>query len=161
MHYLQEKFELALRGDAEGVLFWVALYFLVTLLYSLLFQIRVSHWPCTKGTLFSNDIVKWAGKDWKKSDQLYKLSVRYSYHIAGTQFDGTRVSPWHILASYNSKSLLERQLSNIEKSSASEVVVYYDPANPAKSFLVKPSTTGKVLTVLLAFAPIIIYSQIF
>lgn len=157
--YLIQMWDLAKTGDKQGVIFFAALYALVLLTYSLIHQIRIANWPSTTGRLLAANVDKFGGSHANLSDQDYVSKALYEYTVGGVTYQGSRVSPWVIVASHNARFILQSQLKKIKKNADGSVELYYSPSKPSKSFLIKPSATGMVVTFVLAVAPIAFYWQ--
>ena len=74
MDYFERMWVLAANGNGQGVFFWCAVYMLVMLLYSLMYQIRVTSWPSTEGELIK-DRIREFGYAFAPSDKEYIASV--------------------------------------------------------------------------------------
>ena len=157
--YLLQMWDLAKTGDKQGVVFFAALYAFVLLTYSLIYQIRIANWPSTTGRLIAADVDKFGVTHTLRSEQDYVSNALFEYTVDGATHQGTRVSPWVIVASHNAKFLLESQLNKINKNADGSIELFYSPSKPSKSFLIKPSVNGMVVTFVLAVAPISFYWQ--
>jgi hypothetical protein len=158
IEYLEKMWVLAANGYGQGVFFWSALYALLMLLYSFMFQIRVTSWPSTEGELI-NEGIKEFGYAYAKSDKRYIASVYYKYVVQGNEYVGKRLSPWFFITNNNASFFLKNQLNSILRHSSGLVTVYYNPNKPSKSFLIKPGLIGKCVTVALAVIPFLMYWQ--
>jgi len=49
--YFQEMWQLAVKGQAQGVFFWFAFYMFIVCFYSLTLQFRMRYWPFVQGEL--------------------------------------------------------------------------------------------------------------
>ena len=156
IEYFEQMWALALDGQTQGIFFMGSLYFSVMLFYSLLYQIRVARWPGTRGEL-TDEKLDVFGYAFDPSEKEYKASVSYTYEVDGKQYAGKRLSPWVFITNKNAKTLLNKQLDTIFRHSDGTVTVYYHPDKPEKSYLLKPGLTGKIITVLLALLPILLY----
>ncbi|MDO6462011.1 DUF3592 domain-containing protein [Granulosicoccaceae sp. 1_MG-2023] len=157
MAYIAEMWALALEGEKQGVLFFVVIYVLIVCLYSLVRQLLIRRWPLAKGKLLSATVEKWGVEDIIPAEQDYKAAALYEYEVAGRRYRGRRVSPWVIVASYNARMLLEKQLSGVRIHPDGSVDVLYKPGKPHKSYLVKPGLFGMALTFGIAVIPLILY----
>ena len=157
--YLIQMWDLAKSGDKQGVIFFAALYGFIVLTYSLIYQLRITNWPTAKGWLLGASVDKFGTTHAIRSEQDYISKALYEYTVDGVVYQGTRVSPWVIVASHNAKFLLERQISKITKNGDGSIQLFYSPGRPSKSFLIKPSLTGMVVTFVLAVAPMFFYLQ--
>ena len=157
LEYFQTMFQLAINLQPQGLFFWFAVYFLLACLYSLVYQARIRRWKETAGILLSTNLVNSGGTAPVKSDQEYRLNAVYTYTVDGQTYQGTRVSPWVFMASHNLRRILNYQKRQIAHGSDGDVAVYYNPARPQKSFLVKPGIVGMIVTMLLGFTPALLY----
>ena len=155
--YLQEIWELTKAAEVQGIWFWAALYALIVCGYSVIYQLRVRSWPSAEGTLDEACLGKFGAPEHSISDQEYQLEVTYSYEVSGTQYHGTRVSPWLIIASHNQRGILKTQLRGIKYHAPNRVDVIYNPSKPSKSFLVRPGRLGLFVTLLIAVVPFLAY----
>jgi len=156
IEYFEQMWALATDGQAQGVFFWGSLYVCMMLLYSLVYQIKVTYWPGTKGELIDERIREF-GHAYAPSDKDYAASVSYKYVVDGKEYVGKRLSPWLFITNNNAKYILKKQLKLIFRLSDGVVMVYYNPRKPNKSYLIKPGLFGKFLTVFLAIIPILTY----
>ena len=154
--YIQEMWQLAINGQAQGIFFWFALYMFIVCFYSLVFQVRMRYWPFVHGELLEIELEKF-GASIVKSDQNFISKTFYRYRVSGVNYDGTRVSPWLMLVSYNLRFLIEKQMSYIQQSSDGKVKVFYNPNNPHKSFLIIAGKVGIVITLLICVLPLILF----
>jgi len=155
--YFQEMWQLALQGDVQGIWFWAALYAFTLCTYSLIFQLRTRTWPVTQGELIEASVEKFGVTERRTSDQNYMSGALYHYSVSGTAYEGTRISPWIIVASHNARFILEKQMSSIQKYPAGKVKVFYNPKKPKKSFLIIASKVGIFITFLISILPAILY----
>jgi len=155
--YVMQMFDLAVDGDKQGILFFICFYALIVCSYSVFFQIRVSRWPETRGALLQSGTTKIGGTDPVKSNQEYVASALYEYVVDGDLYQGKRVSPWVMVASHNAKFLLEKQMRGVHRYADGGVRVFFNPANPKKSYLIKPSKVGITFTFSLAVGPMLLY----
>ena len=130
IEYSRDMWLLATEGDKQGVLYFVVIYALVVCLYSLIRQILIRRWPLTTGVLQSADVEKWGSPELVVSKQDYTANALYGYQVAGKNYQGTRVSPWIIVASHNAKLILKKQLDGIEKNNDGSINVLYNPNKP-------------------------------
>jgi hypothetical protein len=147
----------ALSGDAQRLLLVGAIYMLLVCGYSCVYQMKMRGWPATDGKLKKAAIEKFGATKWPQADQQYVGSAVYEYDIAGRTYEGTKISPWIIIATHNLKSVLRHQLSKIVKGSDGEIAVYYNPRKPDKSVLIRPGLLGLALTVVIGGAPMALY----
>lgn len=157
IEYINEMWHLALHGEKQGIVFFASVYVFLLLSYSLIYQLRITKWPATRGKLLVGEVQKLRGTHPVLSEQEYASTALYEYSVDGTVYEGSRVSPWVIIASHNAKAFLHKQMDKIQRYEDGGVEVYYAPRRPTKSFLIKPSTTGMLVTAALGVVPIVIY----
>lgn len=154
---VQGMWALALNGDRQGVLFFVAVYAFVVCFYSFVRQLMTRQWPCVRGTLLDASVQTFGGPEALASNRDYKVDSRYEYVVSGQTYCGTRVSPWIIVASHNARFVLQQQLSKIHRHEDGTVDVFYNPKKPGKSYLVRPGVGGMMVTLAFAVVPFIYY----
>jgi len=155
--YFSEMWRLALAGKARGIFFYASLYALLLPGLSFIYQWRVAAWPATPGQLLHGEVRKVGGTEWAPANQDYALDALYTYSVDGRQYQGRRISPWVMVASHNARFILQKQLRQISHDSQGRVQVFFNPRNPAKSFLLKPGWFGRGVTLLLAVCPALLY----
>ncbi|MGB1261642.1 MAG: DUF3592 domain-containing protein [Cognaticolwellia sp.] len=155
--YLNDIWQLAIQGDRQGIFFFAALYTLLLLSYSLIYQLRVRSWPQVKGELLNATLERFGAGHIVKAEQTYAASALYQYVVDGEQYQGSRISSWLILASHNVTFVLKKQLAGIEKYPDGGVKVFFNPKSPKKSFLIKPGLMGVAITIFLALVPAVLY----
>lgn len=156
LNYFQQMVDLASEGELQGVWFWASCYMLVVCLYSAYFQIRTRFWATTVGNIHNLGLKKF-GISNDLSEQQYRGKALYSYSVNGQTYEGTRISPWVFVTNYNAKGLLLKQLAGIDMPTKDTVTVYYNPNKPQKSFLLKASKFGILVTLISAVAPFLGY----
>jgi len=144
----------AINGDKQTWLFIFAAYTLLCGLISLIFQIRILNWAATPGKLIQSQAAIW-GFASSASEVDYHANVRYNYTVAGTVYEGHRLSPTLIIVSANLRFILRWQMKGITHLSTDEVMVFYKQSNPKKSYLIKPGNIGICFTVGMVFFPMI------
>jgi hypothetical protein len=149
------------QGEVQGVVFWGAVYCFVVGLFSLVYQLRIRHWPVATGVLAKAGVERWGGAEWVKSDQEYSLKAAYVYRVDGQVHEGHRVSPWVVVASHNARFLLESQLKGVQRHADGTVSVFYNPRRPHKSYLIRPGWTGLLVTWVITLGPALYYWQRF
>ncbi len=147
--YLVQMFHLAKEGETQGVFFWFSAYTFVILLFSLIKQINASSWPGVRGEMLDERIREF-GFAFAPSDKDYRVKVEYRYSVDGQEYTGKRLSPWVFVTNNNAAFILHKQMEGIEKLEGASVKVFYNPRNPAKSFLILPGRTGMIITALLS-----------
>ena len=156
LNYFQQMVDLASEGELQGIWFWASCYMLVVCLYSAYFQIRTRFWATTVGNIHNLGLKKF-GISNDLSEQQYRGKALYSYSVNGQTYEGTRISPWVFVTNYNAKGLLLKQLAGIDMPTKDTVTVYYNPNKPQKSFLLKASKFGILVTLISAVAPLLGY----
>jgi len=156
LNYFQHMVDLASEGELQGIWFWASCYMLVVCLYSAYFQIRTRFWATTVGNIHNLGLKKF-GISNDLSEQQYRGKVLYSYSVNGQTYEGTRISPWVFVTNYNAKGLLLKQQAGIDMPTKDTVTVYYNPKKPQKSFLLKASKFGILVTLTSAVAPFLGY----
>ncbi|MDF2179768.1 DUF3592 domain-containing protein [Aliiglaciecola sp. CAU 1673] len=157
LSYFWQMWELAINGELQGIWFWAAVYMLLVCGYSLVYQVRTRAWPFTKGQLLGLDVSKFGATERDSSAQDYVAEALYRYTIDGVEYTGTRISPWIFVASHNARSLLQKQLSAIQRYPDGRVKVFYHPVNPQKAFLILPGWLGIAVTSVLGILPLLTY----
>ncbi len=157
--YLADMWRLALDGDKQGIVFFAALYTAIALSVSVVYQLRVRAWPSTRGKLVEARVSKFGATDPVPSEQEYVASALYEYRVAGKTYQGTRVSPWILVASHNLRFMLARQLRGLRRRDGDTVDVIYKPSDPRKSYLRRPGIAGLLFSIALAVAPLLLYWQ--
>ena len=162
--YIETMAAMAIDGDSQAIFFWEAVYTLVLLTYSFVYQLRVNAWPGITGDLVELGVKKFGATSQTSSDQEYVGNARYTYQVGGREYLGRRISAWGLVASHNMKFILDHQLGAIQQQpaslpagSAGKVQVFYNPRNPGKSYLVKPGVKSQFITLLLGYLPLFLY----
>ncbi len=155
--YLSDMWALATAGNKQGIVFYIALYALVVLGYSALYQFRTAKWPSTRGVLLVAGIGKWGATEPVTSDQEYKATALYRYRVGEVDYEGSRVSPWLFIVSHNARFILKKQLDKLQRNDDGSIEVFFNPGKPHKSFLIKPGPVGLALTLCLALSPALVY----
>ncbi|MBI1395429.1 MAG: DUF3592 domain-containing protein [Betaproteobacteria bacterium] len=147
----------ALDGDRRSIFLLACLYLVLVCAYSAFHQNRISRWPGVRGRLISAGVRRFGGTAWAKTDQQYVPEALYEYQVDGRRYLGKRVSPWMMVASRNMRFLLNAQLRGVESDDEGHVTVYYDPRNPAKSFLIRTGWVSQLVTIAIAALPTALY----
>ena len=155
--YIEEMAHLAGRGDAQGVLFWIAVYAFVVCSYSTIRQFMKFRWKATTGQLMQKGIQKFGTSLADPSMQEYKLDALYEYQVDGRKYLGTEVSAWKVVASHNVRGILGLQYKGIEKHPDGSIAVYYNPRKPQKALLVLPGWKSQLVTMAIGLAPSFYY----
>lgn len=137
VNYFVDMWHLALQGNKQGLFFYGSIYLLLACGYSAVLQMKVRGWPSTRGNLIGAN-VKGGAVDRGTSDQSFMNKVLYEYTVDGTKYKGNRLSMVIIMVSYNLRFVLKKQLEGIIKNDDGSVVVFYNPNNPQKSYLIQP-----------------------
>ncbi len=155
---LQHTFHGLRAGEPAALL--VALLFLSGLaaVYSFLYQLRIRMWPSTRGRLLAADVQRLYDPTPPRSAM---TRVEYEYEVQGRRYRGHRYSPWQMRASGTAIALLEKQMQDVREEGKGGIPVYYDPRNPARSFLKRPGIFGLLVTVAyiaaMAALPMVVY----
>ena len=149
-------FALAADGQAQGIFFWIAVYAFVMLLFSLVYQVKISSWPSVTGELIDEKIREF-GYAYAHSNKEYRVVVTYKYVVGNREYVGTRLSPWVFVTNNNARFILRGQFKSILRHPNGKVAVYYSPNKPNKSFLIKPGWVGKFVTAALSVIPLFLY----
>ena len=128
-------------GDAESWLLAFAVYALVVGAYSLYRYVRIGSWPSVVGRL-NCATVGGQTASIVPSDRTYAAEVSYRYTIDGKTYEGTRLSPFLVMATYNLRSLLRHQLKGIQTTENGGVRVFYNPQQPENSYLISTNSVG-------------------
>jgi hypothetical protein len=149
--------QLAIQGETQGIWFWAALYILIVCVYSLIFQIRTRYWHSTQGELVEFELEKFGGIDRATSDQDYVSKSLYKYTVSDVAYDGFRISPWLFIVSHNTKFILVKQMSSIQRLPNGKIKIFCNPNNPKKSFLIVAGKIGISITLALCVLPLILF----
>jgi len=114
--YIKEMVHLATQGDAQGVIFWIAVYACVVCSYSTIRQMMICRWEKTTGKLVQQGTLEFGTSLADPSMQDYKLNALYEYQVDGKQYLGTEVSAWKVIASHNVKGILGLQYKRDRKA---------------------------------------------
>ena len=155
--YVAQMWALAADGERQGVFFFIAMYTFAVGGYSLVRQLMARRWPSGQGELIDAGVKAVGGHERWRSDQDYKLGSTYRYVVDGRTHEGTRVSPWVVVASHNARFVLRRQLEQIQRDAEGRVTVFYDPKRPEKSFLVRPGLVGLAVTLVMTLLPLALF----
>lgn len=155
--FLSRMIDLAVAGEVQGIWFWAAVYLLLVGSYSLWFQARTRNWCATRGRLAQLEIDRFGTVDSQLSDQDYQSTALYTYQVNGKVFQGTKVSPWVIVASHNARFILQKQLDGVNRFADGTVEVFYNPHRPDQSYLIVAGWMGIVLTGIITFFPLVTY----
>lgn len=143
-------------GDPKTWLLLFAMYCLVLGGYALFYCLRIRRWPSVFGELKQSN-VELLSASATTSDQNYSAQVSYTYNVDGKEYQGRRLSPFIIIASYNLRFLLRLQMKHVETRDDGWVRVFYNPQRPDKSYLTPPRTTGLITVISVMFLPLIAY----
>lgn len=110
--------------------YWVmqilAIFWLVALSYHIYKGIEIESWPSAKGVILSS-----SAKSLKNNIERFVLDIKYQYEVNNKKFQGRNIS---IMNPKFSRSETDEELNKYEKST--RVLVYYEPDNPANSYLI-------------------------
>lgn len=150
------------QGQTEALLACVFFLSGLAAVWSFFYQLRIRRWPSVQGNWMEAEVGQFGAQEISVSDRNYVIEARYQYSVNGEAYRGHRFSPWEVVATTNLKWILARQLKQVDPMHGFNV--FYNPGNPAKSFLVKPGKVGLVATLLYAlvfvYSPILIWQQI-
>jgi hypothetical protein len=137
-------FESALRGEFKGM--FASIFFLLTFanLWSVIYQLRIRHWPATTGKLLMAATEEFGATEINPSDVNYTNVVSYEYTVDGETYIGRRLSPWIVVATHNLKAILENQLDGL--TTGGHLPVFYNSAKPQLAFLKRPGGLGILIT---------------
>ena len=114
-----------------------SIYFAVMGLFSLISCMRIRFWPTTSGVLLHSGLDT-LGLGMRSDEHNYTADVRYSYRVAGKDYEGNRLSPTLVMMSTNLRFVLNWQMKGIKRLGVEQVVVLYNLSKPEKSFLIRP-----------------------
>ena len=106
-------------------------FFALCLVYVFFVQASVARWPSTRGELLEGKVSEYRTN--KQSEFFGR--VKYSYMVGSRNYVGDRLSPT-VFSGRSAYTLISRQLGKIQYHSDGSVKVFYNPNNPAKSYLV-------------------------
>ncbi|SNY49449.1 Protein of unknown function [Arsukibacterium tuosuense] len=154
--YIQQMFEITARGEKQGIWFFASVYLFALCAFSFWVQFRTRSWPTTQGSLVQSQIDKF-GYDSIQSEQTFKLNTKYIYSVKNVDYEGSRISPWVFVASYNAKAVLNHQMAKVKMHPSGGIIVHYNPDNPQKSYLLVAGKIGLFVTSLVGVLPLILY----
>lgn len=149
--YIEDMVQLASQGEAQGVMFWAAVYMFVVCLYSIVRQKQTNAWPCVPGKLLKIGVNTF-GSSPTKVGQDYVANALYEYQVDGKQYTGSTISAWGVVASHNMRFVLSLQSKAVKTLPGGRVCVYYNPKNPKKSLLIRPGWKSQLITAMLGLA---------
>ena len=156
--YLSEMTRLTARGQAQGIVFWAAVYAALVCAYSAIRQMLTWRWQATTGRLLRLGTRKFGESLADPSMQEYLSDALYEYQVNGRHYQGKEVSAWKVVASRNLKGILERQQAGIERQDDNDAItIYYNPARPAKALLIRPGWKSVLFTLAVGLAPTLYY----
>ncbi len=153
---MDDYFDRLKNGDPESWLLAFAVYSLLVGAFSLFHYTRIGRWPSVIGALNSAAV---AGQTPSavSSDRNYSAEVSYQYNIEGKSYEGSRLSPFLVMATHNLRSLIRHQMKGIEIIQDGGVRVFYNPARPEKSYLISTSSIGYASIISIMFLPLVAY----
>lgn len=133
------------HGDVRGYI--AAILFLsgVGGIYSLYIQIQTRRWPSVRGELVRSGLRH--GGAGTRVERQAVFDLEYTYQVDDVTYRGHRYSPWQVTASGVAKVLMERAMDGVRSAAGHHLPVYYNPRDPAKSYLQLPGVVGMVFTV--------------
>ena len=141
----------------QFVWYWIVVYTFIVATYSTIRQIFTCRWAKTEGKLIDYGVEKFGTSIADPSMQEYKIDALYRYEVDATEYEGSEVSAWKMIASHNLKSLLKYQLNGVKIGENGEIDVYYNPKNPSKALLVLPCLKSQLITMSIGITPVVIY----
>jgi len=141
-------------GDEQAILALFLIYIMIMGLISLTFCLRIRFWPVTTGQLLSEGLDEMS-PSMRADEQNFQADLRYKYYVDGTDYEGLRLSPTNIMASYNMRFLIHRQLRGVTRLAGDNVEVYYNPSKPRKSFLIRPGKSIFAILAVMIIGPLI------
>jgi hypothetical protein len=144
-------------GDPETWLFIFAIYCLALGGFALFYCLRIRRWSSVFGELKQTNVELLSTSTIITRDQNYFAQVSYTYNVDGKEYQGRRLSPFIIIASYNLRFLLRLQMKHVETRDDGRIRVFYNPQRPEKSYLIPPRTTGLITVISVMFLPLIMY----
>lgn len=124
-----------LEGD-HALIAAGAIYFAVCGVLATGNAIRLSRWPSVVGKLNEAEVGRTSSLLARTDEQEYAGRVRYSYSVDGERFEGERLSPFPMMATYNARFAIRWRLGWIERIGDEGVRVYHHPTKPQKSHLI-------------------------
>lgn len=111
-------------------------------LYTCFAQLRnfskLDSWKTTKGKVFERGVVESEAGNVRNAGQKFNPLVRYSYQVDNQDFTNDAIYPKHLQGySAGSSDWAEKEAKKFDD----DVTVFYNPENPADSFLRMPSKT--------------------
>ena len=156
MEYLTAMWELAVAGEKQGIVFFIALYCFLAMSISLIGQWRMRQWPSTTGKLLKAGTRTFGAYDTSPSETQYMIDVLYEYEVRGKKHRGKRVSPWIFITNHNASAILNHQFKSIDRR-GDQVRIFFNPNNPKKSTLLRPGWFGICVSVAIWIGPLIGY----
>ena len=121
---------------------FIGLVFLLLGGYELLQGWKTKDWPAAPGKILSSQVQSGnsnshgpARTTGTGSRRRYSVDVRYRYEVDGQKFEGSRLRFGNV--SYKKRSKAQKETDRFLPGK--EVEVFYDPANPQSSVLIKGS----------------------
>lgn len=139
-----------MAGERAGVLFGISLYALLMLSVSSWMQMRARRWPSVAGELLELGTRRSITDDNYNS---HTIKALYRYVVDGVSYEGSKVSAWVVVAAPKGV-ILQAQLKGVTHLEKGQVRVFYNPKNPKKSLLIRPSLIGLCVSLALALVPI-------
>lgn len=134
-HHMEIFLNDLFAGERYAVLAAFITYTLCMGSISIIGCIHIRRWPQTKGVLLEDGVTSFG----THTERTYHARVRYEYYVDGKRHIGSRLSPTFISAT--GTRIAQWQKSGIQRHGSGGVTVFYSPARPHKSYLIKPSLT--------------------
>ena len=125
-----------LAGERNAVIIAAAIYFAACGVFATVNALRHSRWPVVVGVLLEAEVARTGGSSFRVDEWEFAGRVRYRYEVDGVRFEGDRLSPYLVMATYNLRFLIRWQLGWIERVGVDGVRVRHHPTNPRKSYLI-------------------------
>lgn len=114
-------------------------------------------WKTTPGKVIERGTYRVTFATLSVSAFQYAPLVKYCYHVHGQEFINDAILPQHMqMPEHSTLSWAQRKANSFPN----EVTVYFSPANPAQSFLVRPAKT-KLYLVLVGACTALLYGALF
>lgn len=128
---VKEVIESAIAGELKAMFALAFILMGLAGVWSLIYQIRIDFWPTTESVLLKAG-TRELGSDNLTAERWYMTDLRYEYVVDGVRYEGSELSPWKVMASYNMLVFLHKSMTPLGVGDA--VPVIYNPRNPKKSF---------------------------
>lgn len=145
-------FERAFEGDVKSILFLGSLWVLLFVIKYHIELVRIKKWPSVVGQL-DKFLYREGGVIVEGA-----IIIRYHFELQGKLYKGRRLAHMSFGPSFGLVPLKKHLLSKAQRLPDEKVIVYYNPRNPKKNLLVKPSVIEfSFLSACYAFFAFIVY----